>query len=86
MTAKSALFLPAVALVVACAALPGVAQAASEADCTAQWKSADGNGDGVLMSPEADRYLAYYRVRSQARMNWSRVILPSVGAACDRTR
>jgi hypothetical protein len=48
-----------------CFALPGAALATSEADCTAQWKSADGNGDGVLQGPEADRYLAYYRVRAQ---------------------
>ena len=31
----------------------------------AQWKSADGNNDGTLVGPEADRYLAYYRVRAQ---------------------
>ncbi len=82
MTAKSALFLPAVALVVACAALPGVAQAASEADCTAQWKSADGNGDGVLMSPEADRYLAYYRVRSQAAPTDGKITRDQFMRAC----
>ena len=61
MSKKSALAV----LVACCAAMPGVAFAASEADCAAQWKSADGNGDGVLVGPEADRYLAYYRVRAQ---------------------
>ncbi|HLM11814.1 MAG TPA: hypothetical protein VK362_05470 [Reyranella sp.] len=60
MSRKSAL-----AVLVACwAAWPASAWAASEADCAAQWKSADGNNDGVLVGPEADRYLAYYRVRA----------------------
>ena len=60
MSRKSAL-----AVLVACwAAWPASAWAASETDCTAQWKSADGNNDGVLVGPEADRYLAYYRVRA----------------------
>jgi hypothetical protein len=51
-------------LVAACAVLPATAGAMSETDCAAQWKSADGNSDGVLAGPEADRYLAYYRVRA----------------------
>lgn len=61
MSRKSALAV----LVACCAALPATVWAASEADCAAQWKSADGNTDGVLIGPEADRYLAYYRVRAQ---------------------
>lgn len=60
MSRKSALAV----LVACCAALPATAWAASETDCAAQWKSADGNNDGVLAGPEADRYLAYYRVRA----------------------
>jgi len=52
-------------LAACCVAMPGIALAASDADCAAQWKSADGNSDGVLVGPEADRYLAYYRVRAQ---------------------
>src|SRR5512139_1285913 len=48
-------------LAACCVAMPGIALAASDADCAAQWKSADGNSDGVLVGPEADRYLAYYR-------------------------
>lgn len=60
MSRKSAL-----AVLVACwAAWPASAWAASETECAAQWKSADGNNDGVLVGPEADRYLAYYRVRA----------------------
>ena len=60
MSRKSAL-----AVLVACwAAWPASAWAASETECAAQWKSADGNSDGVLVGPEADRYLAYYRVRA----------------------
>jgi len=61
MSTKSAV----VVLAAWCMAMPGIAVAASDADCSAQWKSADGNGDGVLVGPEADRYLAYYRVRAQ---------------------
>jgi hypothetical protein len=60
MSRKSALAV----LLACCAALPATARAASETDCAAQWKSADGNNDGVLAGPEADRYLAYYRVRA----------------------
>ena len=57
---------PALAVLLACCAvLPATAWAASETDCAAQWKSADGNDDGMLAGPEADRYLAYYRVRAQ---------------------
>jgi uncharacterized protein with FMN-binding domain len=64
MSRKSAL-----AVLVACSVTcsvtwPASAWAASETDCAAQWKSADGNNDGVLEGPEADRYLAYYRVRA----------------------
>ena len=42
-----------------------------------QWKSADGNNDGVLAGPEADRYLAYYRVRAH--------VTPVDGASRSRT-
>ena len=61
MSRKSALAV----LLACCAVLPATAWAASETDCAAQWKSADGNNDGMLAGPEADRYLAYYRVRAQ---------------------
>jgi len=61
MIGKSALAL----LAACCVASPAAAVAMPEADCAAQWKSADGNGDGVLVGPEADRYLAYYRVRAK---------------------
>ncbi len=60
MSRKSALAV----LLAGCALLPITAWPASEADCAAQWKSADGDKDGVLVGPEADRYLAYYRVRA----------------------
>jgi putative membrane protein len=60
MSRKSALAV----LLACCAAWPASAWAASETDCAAQWKSADGNNDGILVGPEADRYLAYYRVRA----------------------
>ena len=47
MSRKSAL-----AVLVACwAAWPASAWAASETDCAAQWKSADGNNDGVRRGP-----------------------------------
>ncbi|MGQ0580778.1 MAG: hypothetical protein ACT4O6_02490 [Reyranella sp.] len=46
-------------------AVPGIATAASEADCAAQWTQADTNHDGVIAGIEADRYLAYIRIRAQ---------------------
>ena len=93
MSRKSAL-----AVLVACwAAWPASAWAASETDCAAQWKSADGNNDGVLVGPEADRYLAYYRVRAhvtpvdgritqQEFMKSCWVMRPSTGVTWARTR
>jgi hypothetical protein len=65
-----------------CIALPGAAFAASEADCAAQWKSADGNGDGVLVGPEAERYLAYYRIRAQVTPTDGRIDQKTFMQAC----
>jgi hypothetical protein len=79
MSRKSAL-----AVLVACVAvLPAMAWAASEADCTAQWKSADGNNDGVLAGPEAERYLAYYRVRAQVTPVDGRITQQDFMKACE---
>ena len=78
MSRKSAL-----AVLVACwAAWPASAGAASETDCAAQWKSADGNNDGVLMGPEADRYLAYYRVRAHVTPVDGRIIQQEFMKSC----
>ena len=78
MSRKSAL-----AVLVACwAAWPASAWAVSETDCAAQWKSADGNGDGVLVGPEADRYLAYYRVRAHVTPVDSRITQQDFMKAC----
>ena len=71
----------ALALLVLLSGLPA-AQAASEADCATQWKSADGNGDGVLMSPEADRYLAYYRVHGKDAPGGGRITRDEFMRAC----
>jgi hypothetical protein len=79
---KTMLRKSALAVLVLLAGMPAAALAASEADCAAQWKSADGNGDGVLMSPEADRYLAYYRVRSQAAPSDGRITKDEFMRAC----
>lgn len=79
MSKKSALAL----LVACCAALPVSAWAASEADCAAQWKSADGNNDGALVGPEADRYLAYYRVRAQVMPVDGRISRDDFMKACE---
>jgi len=62
--------------------MSGGAFAASEADCAAQWKSADGNGDGVLVGPQADRYLAYYRVRAQVTPADGRITQAAFMQAC----
>jgi hypothetical protein len=69
-------------LAACCIAMPGAAFAASEADCAAQWKSADGNSDGVLVGPEADRYLAYYRVRAQVTPADGRITQAAFMQAC----
>ena len=69
-------------LVAACAVLPATASAMSETDCAAQWKSADGNGDGVLVGPEADRYLAYYRVRAHVTPVDGRITQQEFMKAC----
>ncbi len=78
MSRKSALAV----LVAGCALLPTAAWAASDADCAAQWKSADGNNDGVLAGPEADRYLAYYRVRAQTTPVDGRISRQDFMTAC----
>ena len=52
-------------LVAACMAVPGIAAATSEAECAEQWTQADTNHDGVIAGTEADRYLAYIRIRDQ---------------------
>jgi len=69
-------------LLVFCFALPASARAASESDCAAQWKSADGNGDGMLAGPEADRYLAYYRVRAHSTPVDGRITEKDFMSAC----
>src|SRR5437868_14031680 len=73
----------ALAVLAACwAAMSGAVYAASETDCAAQWKSADGNGDGVLVGPEADRYLAYYRVRAHVTPVDGRITQQDFMQAC----
>jgi len=73
----------ALAVLVACAAIfPATAWAASDDDCAAQWKSADGNSDGVLAGPEADRYLAYYRVRAHVTPVDGRITQQDFMKAC----
>ena len=79
MRRKSAL---AVLVASSCAALPATASAMSETDCAAQWKSADGNSDGVLVGPEADRYLAYYRVRAHVTPVDGRITQQEFMKAC----
>ena len=70
-------------LAACCIAVPGVlAHAASDGDCAQQWRSADGNGDGVLEGREADRYLAYYRLRAQAPPAGERISESEFMRAC----
>jgi hypothetical protein len=70
-------------LLTCCVAAPLGVWAASEADCAAQWKSADGNNDGTLVGPEADRYLAYYRVRAQVMPADGRIDRNDFMKACE---
>ena len=69
-------------LVVCCAAMPATGWATSPDDCARQWKSADGNNDGVLAGPEADRYLAYYRVRAHVTPVDGRITQQDFMKAC----
>jgi putative membrane protein len=78
MSRKSALAV----LVAGCALLPTAAWAASDADCAARWNSADGNRDGVLAGPEAERYLAYYRVRARTTPVDGRITRQDFMTAC----
>jgi hypothetical protein len=69
--------------VMACSALVvPAAEAANEADCAAEWTSADANKDGVLAGPEANRYLAYIRVRAQVAPEDGRITQDRFMEAC----
>ncbi|MBV8189111.1 MAG: hypothetical protein JOY64_28560 [Alphaproteobacteria bacterium] len=60
----------------------GIANAASDGDCAREWKNADGNGDGILEGREADRYLAYYRMRAEAPPAGDRISRSEFMRAC----
>ncbi|WP_421996654.1 PepSY domain-containing protein [Reyranella sp.] len=65
-----------------CVGLSSTAWASSDEHCAAEWKSADGNGDGELVGPEAERYLAYYRVRAQVEPVQGRIGREEFMRAC----
>ena len=69
-------------LVAAFVAVPSIAFAASDADCTAEWAQADANKDGVLHGPEADRYLAYIRIRAQTSPQDGKITQEAFMTAC----
>jgi hypothetical protein len=71
----------AAALAVAALAVP-VAQAANDAECAAEWTGADADKDGVLAGPEANRYLAYIRVRAQIAPEDGRITRERFMEAC----
>ena len=48
--------------VVAALAIPSLASAMTDVECSAAFTKADTNGDGVLVAPEGTRYLASLRV------------------------
>lgn len=62
--------------------LSSTAWASSDEHCAAEWKSADGNGDGELVGPEAERYLAYYRIRAQVEPVQGRIGRDEFMRAC----
>lgn len=71
------------ALVVAWSAMiVPAAHAANDADCAAEWTSADANKDGVLAGPEANRYLAYIRIRAQVAPEDGRITQERFMDAC----
>lgn len=67
---------------VALGAIPQIAFAANDADCAAEWAQADADKDGVIAGPEADRYIAYIRIRSQAAPQDGRITQDAFMAAC----
>ncbi|MDB5486426.1 MAG: hypothetical protein JWQ58_141 [Reyranella sp.] len=67
---------------VAFAAVPHLAFAANDADCAAEWAQADANKDGVIAGPEADRYIAYIRIRSQTAPQDGRITKEAFLQAC----
>jgi hypothetical protein len=69
-------------LAAAFAVVPSIAFAANDADCTAEWAQADANKDGVLHGPEADRYLAYIRIRSQTSPQDGKIAQEAFMSAC----
>ena len=50
----------------ACLFLSVPAYALTDADCTAMWKQADANNDGMLSGAEGDRYAASMRVANKS--------------------
>jgi len=64
------------------AAVPPIAFAADEAGCAAEWAQADANKDGVIAGPEADRYIAYIRIRAQAEPTDGRITQDAFMQAC----
>lgn len=50
----------------ACLFLSVPAYAMTDADCTAMWKQADANNDGLLTGAEAERYVAWMRVANKS--------------------
>lgn len=71
-----------IVLATAFAVAPSLAFAANDADCAAEWAQADANKDGVLHGPEADRYLAYIRIRSQSSPQDGRIAQEAFMTAC----
>ena len=64
------------------AAIPPIAFAADEAGCAAEWTQADANKDGVIAGPEADRYVAYIRIRAQTEPKDGRITQDAFMQAC----
>ena len=64
------------------AAVPPIAFAADEVGCAAEWAQADANKDGVVAGPEADRYIAYIRIRAQAEPTDGRITQDAFMQAC----
>ncbi len=69
-------------LTAALVAIPPLAFAADEAGCAAEWAQADVDKDGVIAGPEADRYIAYIRIRAQAEPKDGRITQDAFMQAC----
>ena len=71
------------AVLAVCSSVAGlVACAVPEQACEQSWRAADANNDGVLVGPEEDHYIPYYRVRVSSAPIDGRITREQFVSAC----